>query len=230
VVVLTGQLSIGWSNDWLDAARDRAVGRAGKPVVSGMVPVPLLRAAALVALLVSLGLSVMLGPAAALLNALVVGGGWAYNAGLKATLWSWAPYAVAFGALPVLVATGMQAPVPAPGLVVAVALLAVAVHLANALPDLDDDEATGVRGLPQRIGVRGCTIAAPVLLLVAALGGLLAAGATAVVVTVTLVGLGAAAGIAIVLGGRARTARAAYRVVLLMAVVVLVTVILAAGG
>ena len=27
--VLTGQLSVGWSNDWLDAVRDRAVGRSG---------------------------------------------------------------------------------------------------------------------------------------------------------------------------------------------------------
>src|SRR4051794_41679632 len=30
-----GQLSIGWSNDWLDAARDVAVGRGDKPVAAG---------------------------------------------------------------------------------------------------------------------------------------------------------------------------------------------------
>ncbi len=35
--VLTGQLSIGWSNDWLDAYRDAAVRRFDKPVVSGAV-------------------------------------------------------------------------------------------------------------------------------------------------------------------------------------------------
>ncbi|WP_324275884.1 hypothetical protein [Blastococcus brunescens] len=33
--VLAGQASIGWSNDWLDADRDRAVARADKPVVQG---------------------------------------------------------------------------------------------------------------------------------------------------------------------------------------------------
>src|SRR3978361_1403900 len=33
--VLAGQASIGWSNDWLDADRDRAVARGDKPVVPG---------------------------------------------------------------------------------------------------------------------------------------------------------------------------------------------------
>ena len=32
-----------------------------------------------------------------------VASGWAYNLGLKSTAWSWAPYAVAFGALPAVV-------------------------------------------------------------------------------------------------------------------------------
>ena len=37
---------------------------------------------------------------------------------------------------------------------VAGALLGVGAHLVNALPDLADDEATGVRGLPHRLGPR----------------------------------------------------------------------------
>jgi 4-hydroxybenzoate polyprenyltransferase len=37
---------------------------------------------------------------------------------------------------------------------VAGALLGVGAHLLNVLPDLDDDAATGVRGLPHRIGAR----------------------------------------------------------------------------
>ena len=41
--VLAGQASIGWSNDWLDADRDRAVARADKPVVQGAVAPGLLR-------------------------------------------------------------------------------------------------------------------------------------------------------------------------------------------
>ncbi|HYF74117.1 MAG TPA: hypothetical protein VD864_14900, partial [Nocardioides sp.] len=35
--VLAGQLTVGWSNDLLDEARDRAVGRTEKPLVSGAV-------------------------------------------------------------------------------------------------------------------------------------------------------------------------------------------------
>jgi 4-hydroxybenzoate polyprenyltransferase len=33
--VLTGQLSIGWSNDYLDAESDRAVLRSDKPIATG---------------------------------------------------------------------------------------------------------------------------------------------------------------------------------------------------
>ena len=36
--VLAGQLSVGWHNDWLDAARDTAAGRADKPVAAGLSP------------------------------------------------------------------------------------------------------------------------------------------------------------------------------------------------
>lgn len=39
VAFLLGQLSIGFSNDWVDAARDRAVERRDKPVARGDVSV-----------------------------------------------------------------------------------------------------------------------------------------------------------------------------------------------
>ena len=38
LAVLTGQLSIGWSNDLIDVGRDRAAGRTDKPFASGAVP------------------------------------------------------------------------------------------------------------------------------------------------------------------------------------------------
>jgi 4-hydroxybenzoate polyprenyltransferase len=46
-------------------------------------------------------------------------------------------------------------------------LLGSAAHFANTLPDLEDDAATGVRGLPHRLG-RGPSIALAALLLLAA--------------------------------------------------------------
>ena len=45
--VLAGQLSVGWSNDWIDADRDAAVGRTDKPVGAGRLAVRTVRTAAL---------------------------------------------------------------------------------------------------------------------------------------------------------------------------------------
>ncbi|WP_163187623.1 UbiA family prenyltransferase [Cellulosimicrobium sp. SL-1] len=165
LAVLTGQLSVGWSNDWLDARRDVAVGRADKPVVTGLVTAATLRAAALVALGACVVLSLATGPLPGVVHVVAVGVAWSYNALLKATWWSWAPYAVSFGLLAVFVV--LAAPGegrPAPWAVAAAALLGVGAHVANTLPDLEDDAATGVRGLPHRLGRRASSVLAPVLL------------------------------------------------------------------
>jgi len=60
-------------------------------------------------------------------------------------------------------------PAPPAWLVAAGALLGGGAHFANVLPDLEDDAATGVHGLPHRLGASGSTIAAAVLLLGATL-------------------------------------------------------------
>ncbi len=88
--VLAGQLSIGWSNDWIDADRDAAVGRTDKPVGAGLLPVAVVRNAALIALATSAAFSMALGWRAGLVQMFVVAMGWAYNLGLKSTAWSWA--------------------------------------------------------------------------------------------------------------------------------------------
>jgi 4-hydroxybenzoate polyprenyltransferase len=179
--VLTGQLSVGWSNDWIDAARDVAAGRDDKPVVAGDVSAAGLRTAALGAAAACVPLSLACGWLAGAVHLAAVALAWAYNLRLKATAWSWVPYAGAFGLLPafaVLAAPGR--PAPAAWVPVAGALLGVGAHLVNALPDLDDDAATGVRGLPHRLGRRGVAAVAPVVLLagvVCALVGLRASGA-----------------------------------------------------
>lgn len=166
-VVLAGQLSIGWSNDWLDAARDRAVGRSDKPVVAGAVTPRTLRDAALVALVASVLLSVPTGPAAVAAHAAAVAMGWAYNLGLKGTVASWVPYAVAFALFPAFVVLARPGDaVPAGWLLGVGAVLGVGAHLANVLPDLEDDAATGVRGLPHRLGRRATGVLAPAVLAV----------------------------------------------------------------
>ena len=166
--VFTGQLSIGWSNDYLDAERDRAVRRPDKPVAAGAVSPRAAGAAALVALILTAALSAALGWPGGAAALVVVVCGWLYNLGLKATFLSWVPYAVAFGLLPAVATLSASPPRwPAAWAFAAGALLGVAAHLANVLPDLREDVATGVRGLPHRLGARSTSLTAAAILLAA---------------------------------------------------------------
>ena len=77
------------------------------------------------------------------------------------------PYALAFGAVPSIVVLALPGAGPGArgGRGVAGALLGVGAHLCNALPDLEEDLAQGVRGLPHRLGpVRSAVLAAVLLL------------------------------------------------------------------
>ena len=168
--VLTGQLSIGWSNDLIDLARDRAVGRTDKPLVDGRV----LRAdrphrvrprgrrdrPALARVRLAW-------PVSSTWSASRRAG--PTTSALKSTPWSWLPYAVAFGALPAFVSlTDNPDQVPPLWLPLAGALLGVGAHFVNVLPDLADDAATGVRGLPHRLGARRSQAVAAAVLVAAA--------------------------------------------------------------
>jgi 4-hydroxybenzoate polyprenyltransferase len=152
--VLSGQLSVGWSNDWIDAERDRSVNRTEKPVVQGL-SVALLRSAAVLALVACVPLSLLMGRYAGAAHLVAVGSAWAYNARLKSTVLSWLPFALSFGLVPAVITLAHDGhPWPAWWATAAGALLGVGAHAANVLPDLDDDRATGVQGLPQRLGRR----------------------------------------------------------------------------
>ena len=152
----------------------------------------------------------------------------AYNWPVKFTVLSPLPYAVSFALLPafvVLVAGAAGAGVAG----AAGGLLGVGAHFANVVPDMADDERTGVRGLPHRFGPGGSLAASAVLLL--AVTALLifgppgpprafgaAAGAFAVVVL--LVGA--------LFGRRSAARHWAFRGV--MAVALVDVVLLVAGG
>jgi 4-hydroxybenzoate polyprenyltransferase len=216
--LLAGQLSIGWLNDYLDAARDRAVGRRDKPVAAGAVPRAVVGAAAAVALLLCLPLSLLSGMPAALAHLLAVASAWAYNLGVKATAVSVLPYTVSFGLLPAFVTLGLPGhPLPPGWLVAAAALLGSAAHFANVLPDLADDAATGVRGLPHRLGAAPGRVVAAGLLLAASV--VLAVGPPGQLSAFGLVVLVLAAGtlLAGLLLGRRPGSRAAFRSILIVA-------------
>ncbi|WP_308252051.1 UbiA family prenyltransferase [Pseudonocardia sp. KRD291] len=227
--VLTGQLSIGWLNDVLDAPRDIAVGRTDKPLASGEVTPRTVWTATVLAVLACVVLTLAAGGVAGgLVHLVAVAAGLAYDLGLKSTRASLLPYLVCFALLPVFVVVTLPGgPVPPWWLPVAGALLGGGAHFANVLPDLDDDAATGVRGLPHVLGARVSRFAAAGLLLastvVIALGAPVPAWAAAGVPVLALVLL--------VVGFRLGTrpgSRAPFRAVLLVAVLA-VALLLGAG-
>jgi 4-hydroxybenzoate polyprenyltransferase len=226
--VFTGQLSIGWSNDWIDAARDRAAGRTDKPVAAGTVPAAVIAVAASIALVATIVLSSLLGaaPAAALL--IGVAAAWAYNLGLKATIFSGATYLLAFGALPVAPYVALPGQPWPPWWIPAVsALLGFGAHFANVLPDLRADAETGVQGLPHRLGPRtGVIVMAVALAAASVLLGVAPAGTSAAValtVSATGIALAAATAVAAVRAPRSPVAFRLTIVIAILDVVLLIT-------
>lgn len=167
-VVLLQQISVGLSNDWLDYKRDLAAGRADKPAANGLVNASTLRALSLVSAGLAQLMAFFYSPVAAAVMFLMLLSGWAYNLGMK-TNWSSAiPYAVGFGALPVFAAAADPNPYWPPSWIVAVAaLLGIAAHFANALPDREADKLTGVNALPHILGQRVSAIVIGVVAMLA---------------------------------------------------------------
>jgi 4-hydroxybenzoate polyprenyltransferase len=177
--MLAGQLSVGWSNDALDAARDRAAGRTDKPIVRGDISRRAVWTAAGAAAVVALALAAAIGPATLILLVIIIGAAWAYNLGLKSTPASGLMYLAGFGPIPAYATSVLSGhPLPRWPVTVAAAGVGLGAHFANVLPDLAGDRATGVRGLPQLVAVRwgpAAVRAAALALLLAASVLLLAA-------------------------------------------------------
>jgi 4-hydroxybenzoate polyprenyltransferase len=191
-----------------------AVGAIGPRVVG---------VAAGAALVLSVVLSLALGWLPGLASITVVVCGWLYNLGLKATVFSFVPYAIAFGVLPAVATLSLPDPVwPAPWAMIAGALFGVSAHLANVLPDLTDDVETGVRGLPHRLGARATAVACPVLLGAASLVILLGSGEGGGWRWLGAALLVALAGAGVLMGLREPTSKALFLIVIAGAVAALV--------
>jgi 4-hydroxybenzoate polyprenyltransferase len=200
--VLANQVSVGLSNDWIDADRDRAVGRQDKPVALGRISVNAVRTGSWISAALSILLTVPLGIWATIAHTVFITSAWSYNLGLKKTAFSVVPYIVSFGVLPGVVTLSRSDPrFAAPWALGVGALLGIAAHFANVLPDLEDDRATGVNGLPHRLGRRPVSILTYLVLLLAAVLETLGTGALsflpatiglALNVAVALVGIGIA--------------------------------------
>src|SRR5438046_1737379 len=135
--VAASQLCVGWVNDWLDAERDAAVGRADKPVALGRISRRAVGLAGLVAGLAVVPLGLLSGVRAAVVAAIGLLSGVSYDWPLKFTVLSPLPYAVSFAALPAFVVLGKPG-TPPWWMVLAGGLLGAGAHFVNVLPDLAD--------------------------------------------------------------------------------------------
>jgi 4-hydroxybenzoate polyprenyltransferase len=228
--VLVGQFSVGWANDAVDAPLDLLAGRPDKPVATGQVSQRAVRNCATVALLADIPLSLAVGWRAGAAHLVAVGSAWLYDLGLKRTVASAIPYAVSFGLVPVIVAAALPgSPRPRWALVGAGVACGIAAHFANTVGDTDEDAATGVRGLPQRVGPLRSTVVAGVLVVVAGVFVLVAVGARPLPVAAVAVDVVLAASLPAVLrapGSR----RLAFRLVLVAVAVLVVTFVVAGGS
>jgi 4-hydroxybenzoate polyprenyltransferase len=216
-LLICNQYAAGALNDAVDADADAAADR-GKPIQRGVISRRAVAVAAVASGIASLGFGLALGPATFTLAVVGLACAWTYDLWLKGTAASALPFAVAVPVVPLFGygAAGRFPPVLWWAWPIG-ALLAVATHLADALPDVERDRATGVRGLATRLGVGRAAVVAAVAYaaaVVLALVSGLAAGDRSVVAAgaALAVALGLAA---LVVGARGPAGRrVAYRLVL----------------
>jgi len=171
--VFTGQLVVGWSNDLYDFADDLNHQRTKKPLVSGLITKQLLQKWLRFMLPFSFVANLLgpLGIKGGSVYMLGIACGVAYNFYFKFNLLSPLPYAIAFAALPSSVALSKDINPPL-WMLLGGALFGMAAHFINVIKDMDQDQASGIKGLPQQLG-KTKSIAAAVLLIALGVSGLL---------------------------------------------------------
>ena len=163
--VALGQLVVGWSNDLYDYADDLSHQRMNKPLVKGTITRELLMRCLIIMVPLSF-LANLLGPLGingGLVYMFGIACGVAYNLYFKFNIFSPLPYALAFAALPSSIVIA-QEQTPPVWMWLGGALFGVAAHFVNALKDIDEDQISGIGGLPQRLGMRNSIISAVVLI------------------------------------------------------------------
>ena len=163
--VFCGQLVVGWSNDAIDYKDDLLHNRQKKPLVSGQISLRLLQNSlrAVLPLAIVINLFGPLGLVGGSLSILAIGLAVAYNFYFKFTIFSWLPYAIAFGSLPSCMALSKEQ-TPELWMWLGGALLGTAAHFLNVIKDMDQDQASGIKGLPQRLGTKASVVIAIALI------------------------------------------------------------------
>jgi 4-hydroxybenzoate polyprenyltransferase len=159
--VASGQLVVGWSNDLYDYKDDLAHNRTNKPLVSGLITKQYLQK--WLGFMVPFSfLANLLGPLGikgGLVYMLGIACGVAYNFYFKFSALSPLPYAIAFAALPSSVALSKDINPPV-WMWLGGALLGMAAHFINVIKDMEQDQVSGIQGLPQRLGTKNSIVVA----------------------------------------------------------------------
>ena len=217
IAVLLGQLSVGWSNDALDADLDRAADRSDKPIVAGLVSARTVRIAASAAAVLCIPMSfIAAGRIGGSAHVVAVASAWIYNVWLKKTVFSPLPYVVSFALVAPFITYGLDPSTP-PALwfIATLACLGLAAGMANGIPDIDSDRGVSIGGLVARLGARSSAV-------ISAIGVV-----AATVLLVPRLQLSTTLSVAIVLvavavvvaGALAASGRHLFRVVMLLALV-----------
>lgn len=152
LAMLLAQFSISAANDWADRVQDLAAARP-RPVPLGMIQPGAALAIAITSGVGAIGLALLLGRLAAAVVVLGIGIGWLYDLAAKSTPLSVVPFVVAF---PLMAAwVGLVAGYFPRSVVVLFfggVPVAVAIHLADAIPDARSDAAGGARTLAVAVG------------------------------------------------------------------------------
>lgn len=163
--VAMGQLVVGWSNDLYDYSDDLSHQRLIKPLVKGTITREFLARCVMIMVPLSF-LANLLGPLGikgGLVYMFGIACGVAYNFYFKFNIFSPLPFALAFAALPSCIVIA-QEQTPPLWMWLGGAIFGVAAHFINVLKDIDEDQVSGIGGLPQRLGMRNSIISAVVLI------------------------------------------------------------------
>ncbi len=157
--VLVGQAVLGWDNDLVDEAADRAADRSDKPLATGVLERGTVGFALACAVLLLVPLALSSGITAGLCYLLSVLVGVAGNRWLRDGVLSWLPWAVSFALYPAYLSYGgwgggADGDPPTVAMTLVAAVLGVGVHVLTSLPGLVEDNRAGRRHLPLRLALR----------------------------------------------------------------------------
>jgi hypothetical protein len=167
--VLVGQAVLGWDNDRVDEATDRAASRTDKPLATGALERGTVGFALACAVLLLVPLALSSGITAGLCYLLSILVGAAGNRWLREGALSWLPWAVSFALYPAYLSYGgwggsADGDPPTVAMTLVAAVLGVGVHVLTSVHGLVDDNRAGRRPLPLRLALR---VGAPRLLVLA---------------------------------------------------------------